>query len=131
MRRKSIYMVAFWAICILVSIQFAFTVLAADDLIVAPQTSANIKIDGDLGEWKLQLFSDEQKIVLTKDNGFINSGTIDGDDDFSAVIYALYDDDDLSPVTIPHEAWVTVGRPTMIRVWIAALGAGIGGDDAE
>ena len=92
MRKESIYMVAF---CILVSIQFVSTTLAADDLIVAPQTGANIKIDGDLGEWKLSLFSAEQKIVLTKANGFINSGTIDDDDDFSAIVYALYDDSNL------------------------------------
>lgn len=95
MRKKSIYMMAFWACCILVSMQIAFAVMAADDLIVAPQTSASVNIDGDLGEWKLQLFSEDQKIVLTVDNGFINSGAIDGDDDFSAVIYAMYDNDNL------------------------------------
>jgi len=95
MRKTSIYPVAFWACCILVlSIQVAFAG-PEDGLIVAPQTSANINIDGELGEWKLQLFSDDQKIILNTDTGFINSGTIDGDDDFSAVIYALYDDDNL------------------------------------
>jgi hypothetical protein len=64
-------------------------------LIVAPQTDANIKIDGELDEWKLGLFNDEQKIALTRKNGFINAGTIDDDADFSTIVYALYDKDNL------------------------------------
>ena len=64
-------------------------------VIVAPKAYFKINIDGKLGEWRLGLFKNEQKIVLTKKNGFINSGTIDNDEDFSAVIYALYDSDNL------------------------------------
>jgi hypothetical protein len=64
-------------------------------VIIAPKFGGKITIDGDLKEWQLQFFTDEQKIVLTKKNGFINSGSIDNDGDFSAVIYALYDEDNL------------------------------------
>lgn len=76
------------------SIQVAFAG-PEEGLIVAPQTDANIKIDGELGEWKLELFTDEQKITLTRKNGFINAGTIDDDKDFSTIVYALYDKDNL------------------------------------
>jgi len=95
MRSISIYMVVIWAFCILaLSTQVAFA--GPDEgLIVASKTNDRINIDGDLNDWKLNLFGEENKIVLTKANGFINSGTIDDDDDFSAVIYALYDNDDL------------------------------------
>jgi hypothetical protein len=64
-------------------------------VIIAPKFGGKINIDGELEEWKLQLFSDDNKIFLTKKNGFINSGTIDNDNDFSAVVYALYNDDNL------------------------------------
>ncbi len=64
-------------------------------LIVAPQTDARIEIDGRLDEWDLGLFTNEQKIILTEENGFITHGAIDDDEDFSAVIYAMYDEDSL------------------------------------
>lgn len=64
-------------------------------VIIAPKIDAKITIDGKLDEWKLNLFKEDQKIVLTKKNGFINAGGIDDDKDFSAVIYALYDNDNL------------------------------------
>lgn len=92
MRSIIVYMAVF---CVLVlSTQVA---LAGPDegLIVAAITRDRISIDGNLNEWKLNLFGEANKIVLTKANGFINSGSISNDADFSAVIYALYDDDDL------------------------------------
>jgi len=64
-------------------------------VIKAPQVKVAIKVDGKLDEWNLGLFKSDQKIVLTKKNGFINTGTIDDDNDFSVVVYALYDDKNL------------------------------------
>ena len=54
-----------------------------------------IAIDGDLKDWQLGFFTDKQKITLTKKNGFINTGTIDDDKDFSVIVYAVYDSKNL------------------------------------
>jgi len=95
MRGFIVCMMMFSAYCVLaLSTQMAYAG-PEGGLIVAPQARADVKIDGKLAEWKLELFKDEQKIVLTKKNGFINAGTIDNNDDFSAVIYAMYDADNL------------------------------------
>jgi hypothetical protein len=95
MKRFTACMIIFSAYCILaLSIPIAFAG-PEGGVIVVPQSDADIEIDGNLGEWKLELFTEEQKIVLTRKNGFINSGDIDDDDDFSAVVYALYDEDNL------------------------------------
>jgi len=64
-------------------------------VIKAPQANVAIKVDGKLDEWRFDFFKNDQKIVLTKKNGFINTGTIDDDKDFSSVTYALYDDENL------------------------------------
>jgi len=65
-------------------------------VIRAPKVAERtIVIDGDLKEWQLGLFTDKQKIVLTRKNGFINAGTIDDDKDFSAIVYAVYDSKNL------------------------------------
>jgi len=64
-------------------------------VIKAPQAKVAIKIDGKLDEWNLGLFKNDQKIILSKKNGFVNSGTFGDDKDFSAVIYALYDNSNL------------------------------------
>ena len=95
MKRLFCY-VAIMAMC------FAFlmstqTVIAGPSggVIEVPQVNVAIKVDGKLDEWNLGLFKNDQKIVLTKKNGFINSGSIDDDKDFSAVVYALYDDSNL------------------------------------
>jgi hypothetical protein len=92
MRRIFIYMAVF---CVLVLSTQVALAGPSGGLIIAPKTYDSINIDGNLNEWKLNLFVEENKIVLTRDNGFINSGSIDNDDDFSSVTYALYDDDDL------------------------------------
>ena len=94
--RRSLVSVMVLSVCFIMalSIQMGFAG-PEDGLIVTPRTGGSIKIDGKLDEWSLELFTDAQKIVLTVDNGFINSGDIDDDDDFSAVIYTLYDDSNL------------------------------------
>ena len=95
MRRSAISITLFSAFCmILVFTQMGFAG-PEEGTIVAPQTGAKVKIDGNLDEWKLHLFTDEQKIVLTKKTGFINSGGIDDDKDFSAVVYVMYDNENL------------------------------------
>ncbi len=95
MKGFAICTMVFLACCIL-ALSAQVTLAAQDEgLIVAPQTGADVEIDGNLNEWKLGLFTDAQKIVLTRKNGFINSGDIDDDDDFSTVIYTMYDDDNL------------------------------------
>ena len=95
MRKSFVRMMVFSAFCVLVLSTHNAFAGPEGGLIVAPQTDASIEIDGKLDEWGLGLFTDEQKIVLTEENGFINTGTIDDDEDFSAVIYALYDEDSL------------------------------------
>ncbi len=95
MRESSVCMMVFSALCVLVLPTHSAFAGPEGGLIVAPQTDARIEIDGRLNEWNLELFTDEQKIVLTEESGFVNSGTIDDDEDFSAVIYALYDEDSL------------------------------------
>ena len=95
MRSFAIYLMMFSACCILaLSAQMA-SAGPEEGLLMSPQTEADVQIDGKLGEWKVGLFTDEQKIILTKKNGFINSGTISDDDDFSAVIYTMYDNSNL------------------------------------
>ncbi len=100
-----------------------------EGLLIAPQTRSSITVDGKLDEWDLGLFTDDQKIVLTKANGFINSGTIDNDDDFSAVIYAMYDNDNLyfaaevtDDVTESGFAGGNNWQNDCIELWIDAAG---------
>lgn len=65
-------------------------------VIRAPRVNDNaLVIDGKLNEWQTHLFTNAQKIVLTKDTGFINVGAFDDDKDFSAVVYAVYDSKNL------------------------------------
>jgi len=95
MRKSFMSMMVFSAFCVLVLSTHNAFAGPEGGIILAPQTDARIEIDGKLDEWDLELFADEQKIVLTEENGFINVGTIDDDEDFSAVIYAIYDSDSL------------------------------------
>jgi hypothetical protein len=128
MRGFAICTMVFLACCILaLSAQVAFA--AEEGLIAAPQTDANVKIDGNLNEWKLELFTDAQKIVLTRKNGFINSGGIDDDEDFSAVIYTMYGDNDLyiaaEVIDDATENGYTGGnnwQNDCIEIWIDAAG---------
>ena len=91
---KKYFVCVLMVVLMFVSVKMAFSG-PQGGVIVAPQTDAKITVDGKLDEWKLNIFKNDQKIVLTKKNGFINAGTIDDDKDFSAVIYALYDNDNL------------------------------------
>jgi hypothetical protein len=95
MRRPFCY-VAIMVVCFafLVSVQIAIAG-PSGGVIKTPQAKVAIKVDGKLDEWNLGVFKNDQKIVLTKKNGFINSGAIDDDKDFSTVVYALYDDSNL------------------------------------
>jgi hypothetical protein len=100
-----------------------------EGLIIAPQSKANVKIDGKLDEWKLELFTDDQKIILTRKNGFINSGAIDDDDDFSAVVYTMYDQNNLYVATEVTDDALEKGftgasnwQNDCIEIWIDGAG---------
>ena len=94
--RAYVVSVMVFAVCFLLSAPTHVALAGpTGGVIIAPMTTADVTIDGNLNEWKLPLFTDEEKIVLTRKSGFINKGKIDGDDDFSAVIYAMYDESNL------------------------------------
>ena len=75
MKRSAKFMLVLSILCL--SILFTQVSIAGPEggLIVAPKTGESIKIDGKLDDWNLELFTPEQKIVLTIDNGFINNGS--------------------------------------------------------
>jgi len=120
-------------------------VFAATDegLLIAPQTGDSITIDGKLDEWGLGMFTADQKLILNADNGFINSGDIDDDDDFSAVVYALYDADNLYFAAVVTDDATDNGsvdsgiwKNDCIELWIDAAGddgtmTDSGGHDAD
>ncbi len=129
MKRSFVSIMVFSVFFIMtLSIQIAFA--GPDEgLLIAPRTGGSITIDGKLDEWDLGLFTDDQKIVLTKANGFINSGNIDDDDDFSAVIYTLYDDDNLYLATVVTDDATENGfagannwQNDCIEIWIDGAG---------
>jgi hypothetical protein len=129
MRGFAVCTMVFSVYCILVLSTQMASAEPEEGLIVAPQTDANIKIDGKLDEWKLELFEDKNKIVLTRKTGFINSGSISDDDDFSAVIYTLYDNDNLYLATEvtddASETGFTGGnnwQNDCIEIWIDGAG---------
>ena len=93
--KRSIIIITIFMVCLMLSNSKHSLAGPSGGVIIAPKFGGKINIDGELEEWQLQLFSDDNKIVLTKKNGFINTGTIDNDNDFSAIVYALYDDDNL------------------------------------
>lgn len=129
MKRSIVSIMVFSAVFIMtLSIQIA---LAGPDegLLIAPRAGGSITIDGKLDEWNPGLFTDDQKIVLTKANGFINSGDIDDDDDFSSVTYTLYDDDNLYLATEVTDDATENGfaggnnwQNDCIELWIDAAG---------
>jgi hypothetical protein len=113
-------------------------------VIRAPRVGDNvISIDGKLSDWQTSLFTEARKVVLTKDNGFINVGTFDNDKDFSAVVYALYDSKNLYIGTTVVDDATEKGfaggnnwQNDCIEIWIDGANDGgtmtdLGGADAD
>lgn len=113
-------------------------------VIRAPRVNDNVLVvDGKLSEWQAHLFTNAQKIVLTKDTGFINVGSFDNDKDFRAVVYVLYDSKNLyvgaSVVDDAIEKGFTGGnnwQNDCIEIWIDGANDGgtmtdFGGADAD
>ncbi len=84
---------------------------AVPDKLVAPKSPGNLKIDGDPADWQIEFFADEQKLFLSKDNGFINVGDISNDKDFSATTYVMYDDKMLYILAIAKDDIIDKGNP--------------------
>ena len=84
---------------------------AVPDKLIAPRLSGDLKIDGDAADWPVDLFADEQKLFLSKDNGFINVGEITNDKDFSATTYVMYDDKTLYVLAIARDDVIDENNP--------------------
>jgi hypothetical protein len=61
-------------------------------VIRAPRVAdRDITVDGRLVEWRTNLATEQQRITLTRDTGFVHVGTVDNDKDFRAIVYAVHD----------------------------------------
>jgi hypothetical protein len=69
--------------------------IPAGGKIIALKAKNPINVDGNLQEWPLSSFGENQKIMLDQKAGNITAGKIESDSDFRAITYVLYDDSSL------------------------------------
>jgi hypothetical protein len=79
------------AILSLFAVSQGVEAIAAAEVVATKISDKAIKVDGALDDWKLHLFADENKIVLTPKTASSIGGVIKDDKDGSAVIHAAYD----------------------------------------
>ncbi|KPK42410.1 MAG: hypothetical protein AMJ78_02640 [Omnitrophica WOR_2 bacterium SM23_29] len=83
---------------------------------VIKKAKGPIKIDGDLGDWSLNKFNEEQRAFIGQGDSFVNRGDIANNSDCSGRFYLLFDDINLYFAAVVQDD-VVIGKQRGIDIW--------------